>query len=61
MRDIATCPIPINVDNAIVQDMWKEGNDWNWDGFSHLLPTEYLKMVAPHKLIEDLNVSVLVY
>lgn len=51
--DLATAPIPADLDGAAVEEMRVPGVSWRWECFAHLLPNLVLNSIVNLKLVED--------
>ncbi|KAL2927300.1 hypothetical protein RDABS01_001729 [Bienertia sinuspersici] len=54
LRCWAQSPIPVNIEAATVEDVWSLEGDWRWDSFANILPNEFLKQIASHRVYRNL-------
>ncbi|KAL2898047.1 hypothetical protein RDABS01_039829, partial [Bienertia sinuspersici] len=53
--------IPESIEGATVSEMWDASTGWKWDLFGDYLPSDILKRIASHELVEDMEAGDLVY
>lgn len=58
LRELATQPLPSEVEGATVDEMWNHGDGWRWDVFSPYLHQDTLKIIQAHELKEDPNLEI---
>ena len=61
LRELTTQPIPLEISNATVEEMWEDGYGWKWDIFSPYLNVATLSMIQSHGLRSNPDVGDLLY
>ncbi|KAL2927766.1 hypothetical protein RDABS01_007218 [Bienertia sinuspersici] len=54
-------PIPDSIKGATVSEMWDSSTGWKLDLFRDYLPSDILKRIASHEMVEDMKAGDLVY